>query len=31
MTTHGMTVADNGSNWDVGGAPDERRNIEAPA
>lgn len=29
MQVHGMIVADNGSNWYVGGAPDERWNNDA--
>ena len=29
MKTHGMIVADNGSNWYVSGAPDERWNNDA--
>ena len=29
MKTHGMIVADNGSNWYVSGAPDDRWNNDA--
>jgi hypothetical protein len=29
MKTHGMIVADNGSNWFVSGAPDDRWNNDA--
>lgn len=31
MKTYGLILADNGSNWYVSGAPDERWNNDAPA